>query len=86
MPRQGVPLGKAGWLKCGSISRIRSPNGRDVNPPPFTLSRSPHFQIQGTAGIIVDLAAVKSILEAKLPGVLAGKAVSELAEPWPEAV
>ena len=42
-------------------------------------------QIQATAELIVDLPAVKGILERKLPGVLAGKAVSELAEPWPVA-
>ena len=55
-------------------------------PPTRVSPPLPPSQVQGTAEIIVDLAAVKAILEAKIPGVLAGKPVSELAEPWPEAV
>ena len=51
-----------------------------LTPPPCGT------QVQGTAEIIVDLMAVRAILDAKLPGVLAGKPVWELAEPWPEAV
>lgn len=44
------------------------------------------MQVQANAGIIVDLEAVQALLRAKVPGVLAGKSIQELAEPWPEAV
>ncbi|KAG1664777.1 hypothetical protein FOA52_013629 [Chlamydomonas sp. UWO 241] len=38
---------------------------------------------QGSADVIVDLPAIEAILQAKLPGVFAGKSVEELAELWP---
>lgn len=44
------------------------------------------LQVQAKADVIVDVEAVQAILRAKLPDVLSGKSIEELAEPWPEAV
>ena len=38
------------------------------------------------AGIIVDIPALRELLMSKLPGVMAGKSVEQLREPWPVAV
>ncbi len=55
----------------------------------LNVSLSPWFwvraaQVHARAELVVDVAAVGQLLRAKLPGVLAGRRVSELEEPWPE--
>ncbi|GAX84337.1 hypothetical protein CEUSTIGMA_g11759.t1 [Chlamydomonas eustigma] len=44
------------------------------------------LSVQGSADVVVDLDAVTALLRSKVPGMLAGRAISDLAEPWPEAV
>lgn len=41
--------------------------------------------VHAQAGLEVDLEAVRALLTAKLPGLLAGASLEELAEPWPPA-
>eukprot|EP00955_Chlamydomonas_euryale_P105541 365646-Chlamydomonas_euryale.AAC.4 len=44
------------------------------------------LQPQGSADLVVDVAAVVAMLDAKLPRVRAGESVEALKEPWPVAV
>jgi hypothetical protein len=41
--------------------------------------------VHAQAGLEVDLVAVRQLLQRKLPGLLAGQSVQQLAEPWPPA-
>lgn len=41
--------------------------------------------VHAQAGLEVDLSALRQLLQRKLPGLLAGQSVAELAEPWPAA-
>jgi hypothetical protein len=41
--------------------------------------------VHAQAGLDVDLVAVRQLLQRKLPGLLAGQSVQQLAEPWPPA-
>jgi hypothetical protein len=41
--------------------------------------------VHAQAGLEVDLAAVRQLVQRKLPGLLAGQSVQDLAEPWPPA-
>eukprot|EP00798_Chlamydomonas_sp_ICE-L_P022811 gene22811-29982_t len=44
------------------------------------------LQVFDKAGLIVDTDALRTLLRSKIPGMLAGKSVEELSEPWPIAV
>ena len=44
------------------------------------------LSLQATADLVVDLEAVEEILRGKIPGVLKGRSVVEMAEAWPPAV
>lgn len=41
--------------------------------------------VHAQAGLEADLSALRQLLQRKLPGLLAGQSVAELAEPWPAA-